>query len=1842
MALLLALVMLLGVLPMAASAEYEMTPTENQETELLTDNEPVNEPPEGGQPVNEQSGNEPSDDKQTNDDPPIIEPPDDESLDLSEDLMPSDDPDITASFTDANFLAAVRTLVGKAHPAPILKSDVAGRTILNVGERNISSLAGIEHFTALEELDLWHNNLTTLDVRSNPALRELELSWNNLTTLNVRSNPALRELSLAGNKLTTLDVRNNTALTRLVVAENNLTTLDVRSNTALEWLSADENNLTTLNVGNNTALEWLSAHSNQLTTLDVGHAPSLKQLHVYGNQLTTLDVSNVPSLERLQVTDNNLKALDVSKNTALRDLYANDNQLTTLNVGNNTVLNQLFANNNQLTTINVSNNSALRNFNLAWNELTTIDVSKNPALEWLVVAGNNLTTIDVRNNTALEILGVSGNKLTSLDVSNNASIEHLSAQDNELTSIRLNSAATYVRIDVRRNHLRNTSVITGKSGIEWDTGEFFYAPQNVSQTLPGDITHYFECPNFLAEVRTLVGKAHPAPIMKSDVEGISELHLREKKISSLAGVEHFTALGVLWANGNQLTSLDVSSNTTIWYIDVSDNNITALDVSKNTALRNFIISKNNLTTLDVSNNPVLRIFEVDENQLTSLDVSNNPALELLLARDNNLTTLDVSNNPALRPLAVNNNNLTTLDVSNNTELTHLYIAGNSLTSLDMSNNTKLVILGVESNQLTTLDVSNNPVLRELDASDNHLSALDVSSKTALELLNVSRNQLTTLNVSSNTALTHLHVEDNQLTTLDVSNNAALGSLTADNNELTSVILHPTAPYTSIDVRQNRMVDTSVITGRSNIDWDTGDFHFDPQKLTFTHGVSLSRSGTNPFPSVPFGSSEQTSMSATITNTGNSPSGGLTIVLSGTNAGSFTLSTASLPSLTAGSSRSFTVVPIAGLSPGIYTATVTVSHANVESGIETMSFNVHLVVTKATRSDTPSAPTEVPGSRTTTSVTLEALPDIEYAMSLTNRAPHTGWQDGVDSLTFSGLAQITQYYFFARYKETETHYASEASEALHIGPNKIPISIRITPTYSRAKIGQAEPINLQVRLSPAVIPESILWDIGVDVFNHSGLGGSVIELTVAPGAPVKRQPISVAVTVDGVVYRAHAEVNVVTGTLPAPADRTARLANNTAEINRAKKDEYRGVEVPIVLNYIPVEDADRTVRLYRNYGTNKLVELTRPGGPLTAELSKTNTSIEINYKAAVEKNESFKGVTVFIGDNPIRATGTLNISVINRFPQRLTAIAEPLDLFYGNDTIVTLVDADGVKYSVNTITPRNSSARDRISTVGNRVELKPGNRNRTGNIPVRVTVSPPEEYISLKAGGNNTHDINIRVVNSTPSLRLSSSTVTLLNDRADNNRDFTGAATIRLLTRNAKIPFESFYKIKSVTSPDVRVEYISRDGFGELRISPQGLTAQAGRTNLLITFEGSDREVVLPLTVKTFNPKNLRPSPAKRSVTVNVNHARNTDIVTLPINLNVPNLVIPDWRVVSVGGGIIMPQFNTNFEFIAGDNNMITFRLREGANLNSLLGTATKLSIPIQIGSHELNRMNNITAVNKQRTVTVTLVIIRNDASFTVSQRGRIDISNPLSAIEATIRLNNTSERIEGVRLLERRLDVGGQIIPNEVSEFFRVEYIHGENTFRIIARENKTVIPGVRQTLGVEVRLVGRSEPLIVNINITPTQTRSKAWQSTRAVTLLAAKPQTGEDIRLNLTTPANVRLGHVNIQQASLDNLRFIKDENGTPLPENAFEIVRNGGSSWTIRFNDGEVPWGTTNKAGTAKTPLKSSYNIRLELWAEGTYELDINDNPTALGSGKTASRPTLVTVRVNIRPLNQPPAG
>jgi hypothetical protein len=125
-------------------------------------------------------------------------------------------------------------------------------------------------------------------------------------------------------------------------------------------------------------------------------------------------------------------------------------------------------------------------------------------------------------------------------------------------------------------------------------------------------------------------------LTEKEINGITQINVYNMGISSLQGIEFFTAMTGLNCGENQLTELDISKNMKLGNLYCNNNQLKALDISENTNLSYLLCEENELTKLDVSKNTELIQLRCFSNQLTALDVSKNTELKFLYCYENQL------------------------------------------------------------------------------------------------------------------------------------------------------------------------------------------------------------------------------------------------------------------------------------------------------------------------------------------------------------------------------------------------------------------------------------------------------------------------------------------------------------------------------------------------------------------------------------------------------------------------------------------------------------------------------------------------------------------------------------------------------------------------------------------------------------------------------------------------------------------------------------------------------------------------------------------------------------------------------------------------------------------------------------------------------------------------------------------------------------------------------------------------------------------------------------------------------------------------------------------------------
>jgi Leucine-rich repeat (LRR) protein len=648
---------------------------------------------------------------------------------------------------DANFEQALIDQAIDVTPkdGKVLTSAIAGIKILDLDERNIGDLTGIQDFVALETLNCYDNNLTSLNVSKNTALTTLYCGYNgNLDRLDLTKNTALVNLSCNNINLrsNSLDVSKNTALIKLNCSNSNVGGLDVSQNTALTELLCGGNTMRSLDVAKNTALTFLDCKGNSISVLDVSKNTALTRLECDYNSIKSLDVSATIALTDLSCGFNKLTALDVSKNTALVSLVCNDNALLTLNLknGNNSRLDVLeAANNSNLACILIDN---VNNTLGGWYKDATASYSDNAcANSYTAIPDPNfeqfLITEEIDTNTTID------GKVLTVDIDK---IENL-----DLTGLNI--------ADLR--------------GIEGFTALKTLNITNNQNLSNFDLTHN---------------------VALTRLEGNSY----NDNINALDLSKNVLLTDLILNEYHNIENLDVSKNVLLTNLDLQYlYELKSIDVSNNVLLTNFRLNdSSDIETLDVSNNIELTHLDLEYlNSLKSIDVSNNVLLiNFRLKNSSNFETLDVSNNMKITHLELQNlDRLETIDVSNNVLLTNLALQGiDGIETLDVSNNVLLTNLNLShTSNLKAIDVSENALLTDLNlVYAESIGSLDVSKNIALTSLNLGYSKMKTLDVSKNVALTYLNCYYNGMVNLNLKNghNDKLLYFNAQSNNLSCILV----------------------------------------------------------------------------------------------------------------------------------------------------------------------------------------------------------------------------------------------------------------------------------------------------------------------------------------------------------------------------------------------------------------------------------------------------------------------------------------------------------------------------------------------------------------------------------------------------------------------------------------------------------------------------------------------------------------------------------------------------------------------------------------------------------------------------------------------------------------------------------------------------------------------------------------------------------------------------------------------------------------------------------------------------------------------------------------------
>lgn len=212
------------------------------------------------------------------------------------------------NFPDPAFREYILELTGGSEI--LTHSNLDQLTAIRCPNRGITSLEGIQLLPNVFVIEADNNNLTELDLSSNPLI----------TSVCVQSNKDLSSLNLngCGN------------LTSLNICDTSVSAIDLSIIPGL------------------TDFEF---GQSPIGAIDISGTPNLQKLIYYGGSISQLDLSSLARLQQLLVSSAPVKSVDLTRNSDLESIVLRDLDLTTIQVSDNSNCTVLEAPQNQLISV---------------------------------------------------------------------------------------------------------------------------------------------------------------------------------------------------------------------------------------------------------------------------------------------------------------------------------------------------------------------------------------------------------------------------------------------------------------------------------------------------------------------------------------------------------------------------------------------------------------------------------------------------------------------------------------------------------------------------------------------------------------------------------------------------------------------------------------------------------------------------------------------------------------------------------------------------------------------------------------------------------------------------------------------------------------------------------------------------------------------------------------------------------------------------------------------------------------------------------------------------------------------------------------------------------------------------------------------------------------------------------------------------------------------------------------------------------------------------------------------------------------------------------------------------
>ena len=509
-----------------------------------------------------------------------------------------------ANFPDEAFRTAVANAFDTDHSGWLTDAEIAAADGFGTEDTDYTTIQGMEYFTEMTSILLdGAPSLTNIDLTANTKLRYVDVCYNGLTEVNIEGLYDLVDLDVSQNALSTFDV----------------------SDFDLERLVCYTNPMTSLTLGNQPALRYLSCFGTDLVTLDLRGCPLL--LDCLYNGTKTVAANYV----EYKVDNTHLLRMDAGTELIIPGMVATDaahfpdarflNVVKGFDTNNSGWLSsdEIAA----VTEIIIEESADIANVQgieyfteLEYltiggaSQLTAIDLSANRKLTSIDLYDTGLTALDV-TGLPLEFLNISRSPLNSLTLGAQPNLSYLSVYGPDVTIPSLDLRPYPHLLDAVMNGTREVSA----DHVQYVTASMdgvLIVNAEIELIIPGTVRideAHFPDETFRLWVYDIADSNGSGWLSEEEINAIEEIYLNVSAyagLTSVQGIEYFMGITeLIIADTPNLTAVDLSANTKIESLEITDTGLTSLILENQPQIYSLVCYGNSLTELDISGCPHL-------------------------------------------------------------------------------------------------------------------------------------------------------------------------------------------------------------------------------------------------------------------------------------------------------------------------------------------------------------------------------------------------------------------------------------------------------------------------------------------------------------------------------------------------------------------------------------------------------------------------------------------------------------------------------------------------------------------------------------------------------------------------------------------------------------------------------------------------------------------------------------------------------------------------------------------------------------------------------------------------------------------------------------------------------------------------------------------------------------------------------------------------------------------------------------------------------------------------------------------------------------------------------------